>query len=297
MRRSITIASQAERERRVVQKAPWIFLLLPHCGAVVQPTEDVARVDAASDALVLIADADSTTDDSIPPDAARLRRTSVVRLTNQLTTLGVTFAPRGAVPARDELPEVVAGCRVEDVRHSNIVDAGSVTIRSATGEQALQRWSVRNNEYTILEMLPRATPGMQYTLTATGSAEFPAFSLGCSIPEAMPALTEPPNDAMLEYRENVSLSFRWPAQPGDDLVRVVLSGGNAAATGDIRIDCVAPISQGQLTVPPEAVRLLRDYPRFRGISASRFRRANIVGGDAPIEMQCGNRSPWDVSFR
>lgn len=296
MQVSITIAERATRKRRAM--APALLLaLLPHCGSIVQPTDDVALADVANDAVLPIADADSSADATVSPDAARLRRTSIVRLTNQLTTLGVTFAPRGSVPARDELPEVVAGCRVEDVRHSNIVDAGTATVRFAAQERTLQPWSIRNNEYTIVEMLPRAAPGDEYTVAATGSTAFPAFSLGCSIPEAMPALTEPANGAVLEYRENVSLNVRWPAQPGADLVRVVLSGGNAMGTGDVRVDCVAPISRGQLTVPPEAVAVLRAYPQDRGISASRFRRVNIVVGDTPIEMQCGSRSPWDVTFR
>lgn len=274
-----------------------VLALLTHCGTVVQPGEDGGRADSSVDRDSLEPRADSGADAIVSTDAGPLRQTSMVRVTNEATTVSVVFSPFGQTVPAGQPPEFVGGCRVRDTRGSNIVDAGSVTIRYPAGEHAVEPWAFRNNQYHIVEMLPHATPGDVYTLRATGSAEFPAFSLGCSIPEGMPPLTEPANSAVLEYREDRSITFRWAVLQTDDWVRVNFSAGNTDRQRDLGVECVAPLSQGTLTVPAEAIRMLRDYPNYRNVTASRFRRVNIVVGDAPIEMQCGSRSQWLVNFR
>jgi hypothetical protein len=280
-------------------------LLLTGCSSIVRPMDDMAELDstAPSDSadVALSRDAGADVPPSLPdalPDVHPSRRTSIVRLSNFDMAFVAPFAAYAAEPSPTQPPEFVAGCRVEDVRASRLVSAGAVTIRrtDTNARIVLPRDDLRNGEYRI-DPIAAIAPNTELVASATGSAEFPAFEIGCTMPQAMPAPVQPANGAMIPFRDNEQILVRWDLIHDDDSVRVVLGGSNNAALLDVAVTCEAPIRRGAVVVPVEAVRVLRDYPNSRQILVYRFRRTSRVIDSVPIEAWCSTLAPWRVTFR
>ncbi len=277
------------------------------CGVVVSPdggASDAGLLDSTVRDSGLAPDVSPGQDaradvlaDSPTADAGPRRPRSIVRISNDEAArppVIIQFPVRGAELPTDP-PEVAGGCWVIAERLTNLVSAGTVTARWNAESLTLSPEPLANNEYRARHNVGIAS-GTLVTVSGSGSEAFPAFSVSCSMPEAMPMINEPPAAADATWNSSETLLVRWAPTAGSDLVRVSIRGTDTARAASLTIHCLGPISRGILAIPSAALQQIDAFPNARVMSASRVRTGTTSVGNTTIDAWCSQGAPYLRQF-
>lgn len=272
------------------------LICLCACLAFTHCSQSVAPAPFDSDVPLDAAGPDARTDGANAPDSAGARdgaddvsfqRASVVWVTQSggFRATGRILSP---TPVDTELPTPVGGCEVIAPRLSAMVSDGTLSIEW-NGQQRQIPFGENREYYDVLMPMPLA-PGELVTARFSGSSTHPDFLLEGRMPPAMPAVLTPSQSGALPFRDDEPFLVRWNVVAASDFVRVQLFGIAASTPNNVTINCMAPISRGELRVPVETLRVLRDFPRQRALWIARFTDVRAVVRGAPVILRVSDYS-------
>lgn len=162
-----------------------------------------------------------------------------------------------------------------------LVLAGTITITGLATDVVLTPLQVSYTSPAYTGLL--WTSSRQATLTVTGSADVPAYSMSVTAPNPI-AVTSPPVQANATYTISraTDLKVTWTGGV-EGTVTVGVSSGTAA-TGRIDISCSAPAAAGTVTVPASALSGLGPSGSF-GASVTNTATKSVGGWQMIFQAQ------------
>jgi hypothetical protein len=283
-----------------IRSLTFALLATCHCGVSVVPADGDSADVVLSDRNVPDSDAPdrdasaADRDAEMPRDARDLRRPSYILMSNRGGTR-VTGRFSARQPRPDGSAETVGGCRLFEAHRLNLVFAGTMRVEYPSVSREIP-WRLTNtDEYYDALMSEGLAVGARFVTRLSGSAEFPAFEIAGEMPESMPTITQPAVSP-IPLDPSQPLIIRWTPAASDDLVRATIFGINAARNV-ASVDCIGVVRRGTLAIPPEALRVLVDYPLSRTLGVARLREYRTTVEDAPIVLAMSNFPMMGFGFR